>query len=70
MSKLCVKFSACDILLCMFSDTIHACAILIKTNWVENENFKVIGQNLRKFGSSKEEFRFQAVEALVGLAGS
>ena len=27
--------------------------------------FKEICQNLRKFGSSKKEFRFQAVEALL-----
>ena len=28
--------SARDILICMLSDTIHACAILIKTNWAVN----------------------------------
>ena len=30
--------SARDILLCMLSGTIHACAILSNTNWAENAN--------------------------------
>ena len=33
-----------------------------KLGW--EREFKEFGQNLRKFGSSKKEFRFQAVEAL------
>ena len=53
--------SAHDILICMLSDTTHACALHLD---LEHE-FKEIGQNLRKFGSSKKEFQFQAVEALI-----
>ena len=34
-----------------------------KLGW--EREFKEFGQNLRKFGSSKQEFRFQAVEALM-----
>ena len=53
--------SARDILICMLSDTIHAYAIQF---WGLQRKFKEIGQNLRKFGSSKMEFQFQAVETL------
>ena len=42
----------------LFSGTIHACAILIKTFGLDCE-FKEIGQNLRKFGSSKRNFNFK-----------
>ena len=38
---------------------------LDKLGW--ERKFKEIGQNLRKFGSSKKEFWFQAVEALPYL---
>ena len=47
--------SARDILICMFSDTIHACAIKC---WGLEREFKEIGQNLRKFGNSKRNFDF------------
>ena len=57
--------SARDILLCMLSGTIHACAITKQNKLGWEREFKEFGQNLRKFGSSKKEFRFQAEEALT-----
>ena len=54
MSKVCVTVLVTSCY-AMLSDTIHACATL-------EREFKEIGQNLRTFGSSKYEFRFQAVE--------
>ena len=53
------------ILLCMLSGTIQSRLCYIKQNKLGWERgFKEFGQNLRNFGCSKKEFRFQAVEAL------
>ena len=51
--------SAHDILICKVTQ--HACTIHLGLE----RKFKEICQNLRKFGSSKKEFQFQAVEALT-----
>ena len=43
----------------------YTCLCYTKQNKLGWEReFKEFGQNLRKFGSLKKEFRFQAVEAL------
>ena len=58
--------SAPDILFRMLNDnTFLCCTNHDKLGW--EREYKEFGQNLRKFGSSKKEFRFQAVEALSGV---
>ena len=66
MPKLCVTVLVSrEILICVLSDTIHACAILIKPFRADIANLRKLVKIYGNLGAQKNEFQFQAVEALI-----